>query len=213
MGVVSTTRTGGLDRPVSPTFYVPLAQSEFGFYPDWGMDVVVRTTGDPGALVPHLRRLLRELDPSLPGYAIRTLDEIIARALGPRREALRLLGGFSLVALLLAGIGLYGLLAQLARERAREFGIRLALGARAPQVGALVLAEGLKLALLGTALGLGGALVTNRALRSLLHGVDAGDPASLAASAVLMLACVVLAALPSMTRAVRLDPAAVLRQE
>ena len=87
VGVVSATRTVGLDRPASPTFYVPLAQSVFGFYPDWGMDVVVRTTGDPGALVPQLRRLLRELDPTLPSYAVRTLDELVARALGPRRES------------------------------------------------------------------------------------------------------------------------------
>ena len=213
VGVVSATRAVGLDRPASPTLYVPLAQSAFGFYPDWGMDVVVRTTADPAALVPHLRRLLRELDPSLPAFAVRTLDGLVTGALGPRREALRLLGAFSLLALLLAAIGLYGLLAQLARERAREFGVRHALGARAPQIAALLFAEGLKLALLGAALGIVGALLSGRALRSLLNGVEPGDPASLVAAAALMLASAALAALPSVIRAARLDPAAVLRQE
>jgi predicted permease len=213
VGVVSGTRTLGLDRPASPTFYVPLTQSQFGFYPDWGMDVVVRTARDPGALVPQVRRLLREQDPTLPAYAVRTLEELVTRALGPRRDALRLLGAFSLLALLLAALGLYGVLAQLARERAREFGVRLALGARALQIGTLVLADGLRLAVLGAGLGLLGALVSGRALQGLLHGVAPADPLALAGSAGLLVASAALAALPSILRAARLDPAAVLRDE
>ena len=101
-----------------------------------------RLDGRPCSARPAAAPVRRELDPTLPSYAVRTLDELVARGLGPRREALRLLGGFSLLALLLAAIGLDGPLAQLARARAREFGVRLALGARAPQIGAPVLAAG-----------------------------------------------------------------------
>jgi len=213
VGVVSATRMAGLDRPASPTFYVPLAQARFGFYPDWGMDVVVRATGDPRPLVPALRDVLKELDPSLPAYAVRTLDELLHEALGPRRDVLRLLGAFSLLALLLAAVGLYGVLAQLARERSREFGVRLALGARPAQVGALVLGEGLRLAAFGAAVGLLGALAAGRALQGLLHGVGPGDPATMAVAAGLMVATAAAAALPSVVRTLRLDPAAVLRDE
>jgi predicted permease len=213
VGVVSATRVGGLDRPASPTFYVPVAQARFGFYPDWGMDVVVRATGDPRPLAPVLRGVLRELDPTLPAYAVQTLDELVRQALGPRRDVLRLLGAFSLLALLLAAVGLYGVLAQLARERAREFGVRLALGGRPAQVGALVLGEGLRLAALGGVLGFAGALVAGRALGGLLHGVSPGDPVALGGTAGLLLATAAAAALPSVLRTARLDPAAVLRDE
>ncbi len=213
VGVVAATRVGGLDRPASPTFYVPLAQARFGFYPDWGMDVVVRATADPRSLVPAVRGVLGEMDPTLPAYAVRTLDKLVRGSLGPRRDVLRLLGVFSGLALLLAAIGLYGVLAQLARERAREFGVRLALGARPAQVGALVLGEGLRLAALGTALGLLGAFVAGRALLGLLHGVSPGDPITLVGAACLVFATAAAAALPSVLRTSRLDPAAVLRDE
>jgi predicted permease len=213
VGIAAATRAAGLEGPASPTFYVPLEQALFGFYPDWGMDVVVRTTGDPRAVAPLARGLLRELDPTLPAFAVRTLEDVVGQSLGRRRDALRLLGAFSLLALLLAGVGLYGVVAQLARERAREFGVRLALGARPGALGAAVLGEGLRLSALGAVLGSGGALATGRALGALLHGVSPGDPAALAASAGLVLLAAAAAALPSVVRTARLDPAAVLRQE
>jgi predicted permease len=213
VGVVSATRVADLDRPAPPVFYVPMAQARFGFYPDWGMDVVVRAAGDPRGLTPSLRRTLRELDPALPAFAVRTLDGLVREALGPRRDVLGLLGVFSLLALVLAAVGLYGLLAQLARERSREFGVRLALGARPSEVGALVFGEGLRLAAAGGALGLVGALFAGRALASLLHEVSPRDPVALGGAALLLAATAAAVALPSVVRSARLDPAAVLRDE
>jgi predicted permease len=213
VGVAAATRMAGLDRPPAPAFYVPLEQARFGFYPDWGMDVVVRAAGDPRPLAPLVRSVLRELDPTLPAFAVRTLDELVEGGLGTRRTLLRLLGGFSLLALLLAAVGLYGVLAQLARERAREFGVRLALGARPGQLGGLVLRDGLRLAALGAALGLAIALAAGGALRGVLYGVPPEDPVALAAAAGLMLATAAAASLPTALRTVRLDAAATLRDE
>jgi predicted permease len=213
VGVAPAARMAGLDRQPSPTFYVPMAQARFGFYPDWGMDVVVRATGDPRPLAPLVRGVLRELDPGIPAFAVRTLEGLVQDGLGTRRTVLRLLGASSVLALLLAAVGLYGVLAQLARERAREFGVRLALGARPAQVGALVLGEGLRLASIGAALGAVAAFATGRVLQGLLAGVAPGDPVALAASAVVMAAIAAAAALPSVLRSARVDPAAVLRDE
>jgi predicted permease len=136
VGIVAATHARGLEGPASPTFYVPFEQGRFGFYPDWGMDVVVRSGGELQTLAGQVRGVVQELDPGLPIFAVRTLDELVQGSLGPRRGVLRVLGAFSLLALLLAAVGLYGLLAQLAAERTREFGVRLALGARPAQVGA-----------------------------------------------------------------------------
>jgi predicted permease len=212
VGVVGSTRFA-IDRPGSPTFYVPLAQAEFGFYPDWGMDVVVRSDLESSRLLPLVREAVRDLDASLPLFSVRTLDEVVAASVGTRQGTLRLLGAFSVVALLLAGIGLYGVLAQLARERTREFGIRLALGAPARQLAALVLADGLRLSALGAMLGGLLALGAGRLLASLLHGVGPGDPLTLGAAAALMGAVATIASLPSVRRACRLDPARILRAE
>ena len=213
VGVVEATRVAGLDRPVAPTFYVPLAQAEFGFYPDWGMDVVLRAPSGPQHLLPLVRDVLRELDPTLPAFAARGLDELVEESLGARRGVLRLLGAFSALALLQATIGLYGVLAQLARERSREFGVRLALGAGGPRLAASLLADGLRLTALGALIGVGGALVAGRALQALLHGVGPGDPLSLAGAAALLGGAATAASLPSVRRVLRLDPAGVLREE
>lgn len=213
VGVVEATRVAGLDRPVAPAFYVPLAQAEFGFYPDWGMDVVLRADANPRHLLPLVRDALRDLDPTLPVFAARALDEIVEESLGARRRVLGLLGAFSVLALVLATVGLYGVLAQLARERAREFGVRLALGARGEHLAASLVADGLRLTAKGALIGTGGALVTGRALQALLHSVGPGDPLSLAVAAALLGAAATAASLPSVRRVLRLDPAGVLRDE
>ncbi|HSB60279.1 MAG TPA: ADOP family duplicated permease, partial [Vicinamibacteria bacterium] len=216
VGVAGAVRSGGLDQAPAPTFYVPLAQAELGFYPDWGMDVVVRTKADPGPLgplAPLVRGEVRALDPGLAVFATRTLGELLADSLGARRVALRLLGAFSLVALALAALGLYGVLAQLARERTREFGVRLALGGRARHVAALVLRDGLSLTALGALAGAAGAIGAGRALAGLLHGARPGDPATLLGVTLLLALVAAGAALPSAARAARLDPAVVLRDE
>ena len=212
VGVVGSTRFA-LDRPASPTFYIPLAQAEFGFYPDWGMDVVIRTDGEPRALLPRVREAVREMDPGLPLFSVRTLDEVVAESMGTRQATLRLLGAFSAMALLLSGVGLYGVLAQLARERTREFGVRLALGAPALHLGALVLADGLRLSALGVLVGGFLALGAGRLLESLLHGVGPGDPLTLGVAAALMAGVATIASLPSVRRACRLDAARVLRAD
>ena len=137
----------------------------------------------------------------------------MAESVETRQATLRLLGAFSVLALLLSGIGLYGVLAQLARERTREFGVRLALGAPARHLGALVLVDGLRLSSLGALVGALLALGTGRLLGSLLHGVGPGDPLTLSVATALVGSVATIASLPSVRRACRLDPARVLRAE
>ena len=208
VGVVADERIRGLAEAATPAVYLPTGQA-----PVPNGSILVRVEGDPARFAPTLRRVIREIEPALVLVAIEPLTETMARSNAERRYTMLLLGVFAGVTLLLAVVGVHGLLSYTVTQRTRELGIRMSLGADARAVRSLVLGQGLRLALLGSGLGVLGTLATTRVLRSLLYGTSPGDPLALA-GAILALAGVTLVAswLPA-RRAAGTDPAVVLRTE
>jgi predicted permease len=212
VGIVADMRRQGLERPPISQFFVPHAQS-----PGPGMlrevDFLVRTTSDPLASQSVIRGIFRDLDPTVPVSQVTTLERQVDRWRAPRRFQTALLTGFSFLALVLASIGIYGLLHYSIAQRTREIGIRMALGAGRPAVLRAVVAEGLILAGAGAALGLIAVAVLGRLLRDLLFQVSPADPTSVvAAVAVLALAAVAGCILPA-RRATAVDPLVALRSD
>jgi predicted permease len=208
VGVVADVRELGLDQPAQPTIYIPLAQR-----PEPRMFLVVRTMGDPLAVVPSLRRAVYAVDRDQPIAEVSTMADVIAQGLADRRFAMSLFAVFSALALGLAAVGLYAVVSYSVQQRRQEIGIRMALGARAEQVGSSVVRRGLGLIMAGTALGALAALWLGRFLAGLVFGVGTTDPATFAGVAFLLLATAVLASLVPALRAARVDPARVLRSE
>jgi putative ABC transport system permease protein len=188
--------------------YVPYTQWSFG-----RMDLVVRTEADPLALVPALRTAVQEGDKDLALASVTTMEDAVFEAVAGPRFSTLLLGVFAGLALLLAAIGLYGVLAWSVKRRSREIGIRMALGARAGDVFRLVGRDFLRLTALGLALGLAGALAVGRVLQALLYEVSPSHPATLLQMAALLLAVAGLAAYLPARRAARVDPLAALHYE
>jgi ABC-type antimicrobial peptide transport system permease subunit len=176
--------------------------------------LAVRTrTDSPEQVIPAVRDIVRRLDPAVPVHKVATMASLVERAAAKQRFVMRLLIGFAVIALGLAAVGLYGVISYAVARRAREVGVRMALGASPGDIIRLVIAGGAGAIVVGIAAGLAGALVLTRYLGTLLYGVDARDPVTFAA-AVAILALVALAAhaIP-LRRAVRIDPAIALRQE
>jgi putative ABC transport system permease protein len=213
VGVVADARVNGLDSEAPPIVYVPFAQARFGLFPDWGMDIVVRADGDATALASAVRGEVAALDRALPVFAVRTLDDVLGGWMARRRAALVLVGAFAAVAVALAMVGLYGVVSYSVRQRTREIGVRMALGARPRDIGGLVLGEGLLLAGAGAVVGLALSAGTSRVLSSLLFEVKPGDPVTLAATAGVVAVVATLAAGAPSRRASRLDPVVALRQD
>jgi putative ABC transport system permease protein len=207
VGVVRDVRHWGLARPVNPEMYLPLTQ-----YVASSLAFVLATDRAPGDLAGPLREALRSLDPNLPLSDIRTMDEVAARSIASQRGMMVLLGAFAVMALILAGAGIYGVMAHLVTLRTAEIGIRLALGARPAAVLRAVLIEGAWQAVFGLLIGLAGAVALVRLFRGLLYGVQPADPLTLVAVAVLMLAAALIACLLPAMRAMRVDPVTALRQ-
>jgi ABC-type antimicrobial peptide transport system permease subunit len=210
VGVVGDVRHEGPDTPPYPMFYWDHRQ----FGPFNQMSLVVRSSGsESGAPVAGIRRELAELDPALPLYNVSTMTDLLDDALRRARFATVSLGLFALVALLLACIGIYGVMGQVAARRTQEIGIRIALGASRRSILRLIVGQGMKQVGVAIAIGVAGALGLSRFLGSLVFDVSAADPATLAATA-LLLATVGLAAcwLPA-RRAAFTDPVEAIRQE
>jgi len=208
VGVVRDIRTYGLRRAVPPEIYLP-----FSTLPSPLIDVVVRSGVDPSEITAAARAELRQLDPGLALAQVSTMDRIVDGEFSKSRFQAALLGLFAVVAVLLATVGIYGVIAQGVRARTQEFGVRLALGATAPNVFWLVLKQGLCAPLIGLAAGLGIASLTGRVLQTLLFGVTPRDPLVFAAAAVLLtLVCVASCGLPA-RQACRTDAARALRDE
>ena len=165
------------------------------------------------ALLPSIKARIAELDPSQPVTRVRTLEQVVERASGPQRLLAELLSAFAAAALLLAALGIYGVVAYTVGRREREIGVRMALGARAFDVLSMVLREGLRLSLIGVACGLAAALELARLLASFLYGVSATDPLTYALVAVALSLTAALASLLPALRATRVDPAISLRAE
>jgi predicted permease len=209
IGVVAGVRHAALEDAGGNEMYLDYRQSG-----DWsGMEMVVRSTRPPRSLIPDVRAALATYDPGLPNGEFYELDRLVENAVAPRRLITQLLGFFSALALTLAGLGLYGVIAYSVVQRRQEIGIRMAIGAQRSDVLRLVLTAGLKLVVMGVGLGLVGAFALTRVLQSLLFAVTAHDPAVFAGNAALLLAVATAACLLPALRATRVDPMTTLRAE
>jgi predicted permease len=208
VGVVGHTMHEGLDGKRRVQLYFPMAQSSVPFG-----NIAARGTGDPLTLMPSMKAALHEIDPDLPIANVSTMEQLIDGTTGQRRFAMYLLSGFSILAATLASIGLYGVMSYLVTQRARELGVRLALGAATRDVLGLVVGQGMRLALIGVGLGLVSALVVTRFIRSLLFNVAATDPLTFVLIPLLLLGVAFLAVYLPALKATRVDPVVVLRAE
>ena len=178
-----------------------------------GMSLMIRTSGDPNAVIPALRREVAALDPNMPLGNIRSLEKHLGSSLLPARIAGVALGVFGLLGLLLASVGMYGVMAYAVSQRTREIGIRMAIGATASDVVRLIMRQGLTLVAIGTAIGLMAALAASRALASILYGSNANDPSTFALVPMVLIAVAALATFVPARRAAMVDPAVTLRAE
>jgi predicted permease len=212
VGIVGDVRQSGLDRAPQPTLYMSLHQAAaLGI--SGRMVLVVRTREAPEMLVRPVRRAIQAVDPDQPVFDVRTMTQVLADSIGDRRTYLSLLVALSAVALVLAAAGIYGVISYLVTQRTCEIGIRMALGAGYGSVLRLVLRQGLTLVVAGIVIGLGGALLLTRVLRSMLYGVQPTDPLTLGVTAgVLMLIALAASAIPA-RRAARVDPVRALRAD
>ncbi|HEX8187723.1 MAG TPA: ABC transporter permease [Pyrinomonadaceae bacterium] len=208
VGVVSDVRRGGLDKEPYPQLYAPVAQ-----LPTRGVTLVARTSGDPLAVVPAVRRELAALDRDLPLYNVRTMEQVLSDSISRRRFQMLLLAAFAGVGLLLAAVGIYGVISYSVAQRRHELGVRMALGARAADILKLVVGQGLGLTLAGVGLGLLGAFALTRVMSSLLYGVSATDPLTFACVSLALLGVALLACLVPARRATKVDPMIALRYE
>jgi len=210
VGEVSDENVTGLDAARNPVIYFPYSQGAPST-----MSLVARTTSDPAAALGGIRARIGEVDSTVPVVGVRTMDEIIARSpyTFSRRYPAMLLGVFAGIALLLASIGIYGVIGYSVTQRTREMGLRMALGARRSNVFALVLKEGALLGALGVVIGLAVAAGVTRVMSSLLFGVEATDPAIFGSVAVIFLLVTLLASYLPARRATRVDPLVALRDE
>jgi putative ABC transport system permease protein len=212
VGVAGNVRHFGLANAEEPAIYTPYAQSAQE-WKRWA-EIVVRSPGTAGpALVAQLKAMVWKVDPAIPVTKVRTMSEVMSISLAAQRFNTLLLGVFAAVALLLASVGLYGVLAFSVAQRTREIGIRMALGAQTRDVLRLVLRQGLTLSLLGIAAGVAVSLVGTRVLAGFLYGVAPTDPATFAAVALVLVAVALVACLVPARRAMRVDPIVALRYE
>ena len=208
IGVVGNQRERGLEADPTLTVYLP----SYGSGPG-PVEFAVHTAGNPTALTPSLRSMLKEIDSSLPLSDVQTMEEIVSRSVAPRRFNMFLLTIFAAVALLLALVGVYGVLAYSVGQRTAEIGLRVALGATPRKVLTLIVSQGMRPILIGIGIGLLGAVALSRFVSSLLFGVRALDPLTYITVALLVTAAALLSCYLPALRALRVDPVAALRQE
>ncbi len=211
VGVVGEVRRDGKEAALFQQVYLPAAQTDL--YPVRLASLAVRATGDPHALVSGIQRAVWSIDPDQPITSVRTLDEVLSIASAQRRFNMTLLVSFAGLALALALVGVYGVVAYAVAQRTREIGIRVALGATRRDVVALVVKSGAMWSIAGIVAGLAGAFATSRLISGLLFGVTAGDPATFVTIAAVMVAVALTASYVPARRAASLDPVTALRTE
>jgi predicted permease len=208
VGIVGDIKHYGLDEKSLPQIYIDYAQNPFIF-----ATLVVRTRTDPMSMSNAVRNAVWSVDKDQPVWKVRTLQSLIDTSIGPRRFVMWLLAGFSVLALLLATVGLYGVMSYAVTQRTQEIGIRMALGAQAADVLRLVLKTGMMLALTGVAVGLAGAFGLTRLLATLLFGVEPTDITTFATVSLCLIAVALLACYLPAWRATKVNPLAALRYE
>jgi predicted permease len=215
VGVVSDVKVRGLERTNEPQVYIPAKQP-----PEVGLgglyvpkDLVIRAPTQGLTLIPAVREIIRQVDAEQPIASVRLMSDVLDGQFATRNAQLRILGALALLALLLAGVGIHGLLAFTVAQRGREIGVRLALGAEPRAVARMVVGDAARMALIGVIPGILGAYLAARAMSALLFGVEPGDPSTIAAAAALCIATAVLAALRPAMRASRVDPITALKAD
>jgi putative ABC transport system permease protein len=208
IGVVAHQMTTSLSDPGREQIYFTDGFVSFGRIQRWA----IRTAGDPGAYAGQVREALKALDPHLSLFEVQTMDVLVEHAQASARFSLLLIGVFATIAALLAGVGLYGVLSTLVRQRTAEIGVRMALGAAPTNIFQLVVGQGLVLSAMGIAVGVAAALGLTRAIASLLVGVRATDPVTYAAIILLFFVIATAASWIPALRAAALDPTEALRQ-
>jgi putative ABC transport system permease protein len=208
VGVIRDIRRSDVTRAIRPELYMCTLQ-----VPPRTQMLLVRTASDPAAILPSIRHEVRQLNSQLPLFEVGTLRAELADTLTQPRFRAVLLAGFAAIALLLATVGIYGVTAHAVGQRRQEVGIRMALGASAPDVLGLMLRQHLRPALIGIAFGVAGALAVARSLDSLVYGVGASDPLTLASMAVVLVAVAAAACWIPARRATRVDPLIALRTD
>jgi putative ABC transport system permease protein len=208
VGVVGDVKLNGLTAPAGPQVYVPVAQSPLG-----NMIVVVHTEIDPLSVAPTVRKEVAAMDKDLPIYGVKTLDQYLGESVAQPRFDTSLVGIFAALALALAAVGLYGVVSYSATLRTHEIGVRVALGAQKGDVLELVVGQAFKLALIGVAIGIAGALMLTRFLSSLLYGVRPTDPLTFIAVSMILTSVALMAGYIPARRATKVDPLVALRYE
>jgi predicted permease len=211
VGVVADVRLSALDSAPPPTIYMDMLQTEGGR--SARTVFAIRTSADPRGLIPEVRRAVWSVDGSLPVYDVTSMNSVVAESLARRRFMMLLLAAFAGIALILAAVGLYGVLSYSVAQRTREMGLRIALGATPRQVRRLVLRGGMALIGMGIALGLMGGLLATRLMSQMLFGIDAIDPLTYAGVAALLAGVAWAASSIPAHRATRVDPIEVLRHD
>jgi len=214
VGVVADVRVRGLEQKSEPQVYLPSGQVEdngiIGYIPQ---DLAVRASLPPEQLLPQVRRIIAAADPEQPVSSVRPLSDVVEGETAPRRVQLRLLAILSAIALLIAGVGIHGLLSFGVLQRTKELGIRRALGAQAGEIVALVLREGMQLFAIGAVTGVFVALLAGRSMSALLFGVPPSDPRTIAAAVGVCLMTALIGCTRPVLRAARVDPNKALREE
>ncbi len=210
VGVVEDVKDHGLGAEVAPAMYSPFWQEPVNIRL---MNLVLRAEGDPESMVASVRRVVNSADRDLALADIKTMEQMVSESLGPSRYRGVLLGVFAGVALVLAAVGIYGVIAYAVSQRTREIGIRIALGARGRHIFGMVVGRGMLLSLIGVGVGVAASLALTHSLSSLLYGVSSTDPATFAAVVILLTAVALLACSIPARRATRVDPMDALRHE
>jgi putative ABC transport system permease protein len=209
VGVAADLKYAKLDEDLRPEEYLPYRHAEFLY----DVNLVVRTSGDPLALAPQLRKIVSQIDASQPVYDVQTLEQSLAASIAPRRFNMLLLAIFAGIAVVLAAVGIYGIMSYAVTQRTREIGVRIALGARPSEVAGMMVKHGMLIAAAGVFSGISCALWLTRVMASLLYGVKPWDFATFTAVCLaLALAALVACWIPA-RRAARVDPAITLRYE
>ena len=208
VGVVGDVHTTQLERDPTLMIYVPFWRSAYQV-----SDLVIRSSIDPHALEQDVRRTIQSLDSAIPAPKMRTMQELVDQSVAQRRFQMEVAAAFGIAALLLAALGIYGVVAYGISLRRRELGVRMALGARAAQVRGMLLRRGLKPVVAGLSVGMAASLAAGRLVHSLLFGVAPTDGLTLAGVAAALASVATLACVLSARAAARIDPARILRDE